>query len=178
MKNKIFGFTLIELLISTMIMSILIGIANVSYAAIRSYWSAEETRAALYSGFITAKTQAMASGQNTVICPSTDGAQCSARPIWQHGWIIFQDENKNREIDAEDTPLLIQKALSSGITLSSNQGRPRLVFQANGSNGGTNATFILCDSRGPSKAKSLIISNNSRIRTAPADSIAAEQTCI
>ena len=172
------GFTLIELMISILILSILLTFMNYSYSGVRNYWATEETRAALYTGFITAKTQAMVSGQSMVICPSSDGLNCLSKPIWHHGWIIFQDSNKNREIDADEATLLKQPALSSGITLKSNQGRPRLVFQQNGSNGGTNATFIYCNNNDVNHAKNFIISNNSRIRTALADPIIAEQACI
>lgn len=172
------GFTLIELLICMAIISILMTIATVSYNGIRSYWAVEETRTALYTGFFTAKNQAFISGKSTVICPSSDGINCLTAPIWQHGWIIFLDNNKNREMDTGESTIFKQSALSDGIILKSNQGRPRLVFQANGSNGGTNATFTLCSNSDPSKAKNIIISNTARIRTAPINVVLAEQVCI
>ena len=177
MRKPEAGFTLLELLISTVILSILLALAGSSYSAFRAYCFAEESRTALYRGFITAKTQALVTGTQVVMCPSVDGAQCAPSPVWQHGWLVFQDLNQNRDIETGENVLLKQPALSKGISLTSNQGRPRLVFQPNGSNGGTNATFLLCDGRGPGKAKSLIISNTARIRTAPADPLMAEQTC-
>lgn len=172
------GFTLIELLVCTTILSILMSIATYSYNGIRSYWAVEETRTALYTGFFTAKNQAFISGKSTVICPSSDGVNCLSSPVWQHGWIIFLDNNKNREMDSSDISIFRQSALSDGIILKSNQGRPRLVFQANGSNGGTNATFTLCNNNDSSRAKNIIISNTARIRTAPINAILAEQLCI
>ena len=178
MKNRHCGFTLLELLISTAILCILLALAGSCFAAVRAYCIAEETRAALYNVFFTAKTQALVTGTQIVVCPSNDGASCMQAAVWQHGWLIFQDLNQNREIEVSDRLLFRQPALSRGITLTSNQGRPRLVFQPNGSNGGTNATFLLCDGRGPAKAKSLIISNTARIRTVPADPKMAEQSCI
>ena len=177
MRKSGAGFTLIELLISTVILSILLALAGSSYSAFRSYCFSEESRTALYRGFITAKTQALVTGTQVVMCPSLDGAQCAPSPVWQNGWLVFQDLNKNRDFEAGEVTLLTQPALSNGIRLTSNQGRPRLVFQPNGSNGGTNATFLLCDGRGPGKAKNLIISNTARIRTVPADPLRAEQTC-
>lgn len=178
MQTRNHGFTLIELLIGLAIMSILAALAGVSYAAVKSRWDAEETRAALYTGFFTAKTQALAGGIQTVICPSMDGRYCLASNQWQHGWIVFQDLNQNREHEADEARLKIQPALSRSIRLGSNAGRTRLVFQPNGSNGGTNATFTLCDGRGPEAARSLVISNTGRIRTAPANPAAAAQLCL
>lgn len=177
MKNNALGFTLVDVLISTFILSILLTLMNITYSAVNNYWATEETRAALYTGFITAKTQAMISGQSTVICPSSDGMNCLSNPVWQYGWIIFQDDNHNRERDFDEMTLVKQPALSTGITLRSNQGRPRLVFQQNGSNGGTNATFTYCNHNDVEHAKNFIISNTARIRTASADPNLAEQTC-
>ena len=177
MTKQALGFTLIELMISVAILSILSVLAISSYSAVTSYWQAEETRTALYTGFISAKTQAFNAGRTTVICPSSDGLSCMNSTAWHHGWIIFQDNNKNREMDADDQQISTQNALPDGLHLTSTSGRTRLVFQANGSNGGTNVTFTLCDARGANKAKSLIISNSSRIRTAAADPLTAEYSC-
>lgn len=178
MRTPKHGFTLIELLVATAIMAILTALATASYAAVKSRWDAEEARAALYTGFFTAKTQALAGGIQTVICPSTDGHYCLASNQWHHGWIVFQDANQNREHEADEARLKVQPSLSGHTRLGSNSGRTRLVFQPNGSNGGTNATFTLCDGRGPEAAKNLIISNTGRIRTAVADPASAAQICL
>ena len=97
MRTRNPGFTLIELLIATAVMAILTALASASYTTVKSRWDAEEARAALYTGFFTAKTQALAGGIQTVICPSTDGQYCLASNQWHHGWIVFQDLNQNRE---------------------------------------------------------------------------------
>ena len=178
MRTRNHGVTLIELLVGLAIMSILATLATVSYAAVKSRWDSEETRAALYTGFFTAKTQALAGGIQTVICPSMDGQYCLASNQWQHGWIVFQDLNQNREHESSEARLKIQAALPRSVRLASNAGRTRMVFQPNGSNGGTNATFTLCDGRGPETARSLVISNTGRIRTAPANPANAAQTCL
>ena len=123
MKNRHCGFTLLELLISTAILCILLALAGSCFAAVRAYCIAEETRAALYNGFFTAKTQALVTGTQIVVCPSSDGASCMQAAVWQHGWLIFQDLNQNREIEVSDRLLFRQPALSRGITLTSNQGR-------------------------------------------------------
>ena len=178
MRTRNPGFTLIELLIATAVMAILTALASASYTTVKSRWDAEEARVALYTGFFTAKTQALAGGIQTVICPSTDGQYCLASNQWHHGWIVFQDLNQNREHEMNEARLTLQRALPSRTRLGSNAGRTRLVFQPNGSNGGTNATFTLCDSRGPDAAKNLIISNSGRIRTATADPVMASQICL
>ena len=96
MRTRTDGYTLIELLISLAVLGILTALATASYAAVKSRWDSEEARAALYTGFFTAKTQAIA-GIYTVICPSNDGQYCLASNQWHHGWIVFQDINQNRE---------------------------------------------------------------------------------
>ena len=178
MRTRNNGITLIELLAALAVVAILTALATASYAAVKSRWDAEEARAALYTGFFTAKTQALVGGVQTVICPSSDGQYCLASNQWHHGWIVFQDLNQNREHEMNEARLMLQRALSSSTRLGSNAGRTRLVFQPNGSNGGTNATFTLCDGRGPEAAKNLIISNTGRIRTTAAAPATASQICL
>ena len=113
MRTRNHGFTLIELLVTLAIVAILTALATASYAAVKSRWDAEEARAALYTGFFTAKTQALAGGIQTVICPSMDGQYCLASNQWHHGWIVFQDANQNREHEANEGRLTVQRALSS-----------------------------------------------------------------
>mgnify|MGYP006170030997 CR=1 FL=1 len=52
-------------------------------------------------------------------------------------------------------------------------GRMRIVFQANGGNAGSNVTFTLCDGRGPRKAVHLVMANDGRLRSRPAEAEAA-----
>ncbi len=55
--------------------------------------------------------------------------------------------------------------------------RPRLVFQPNGGNAGSNVTFTLCDRRGAAKATTLVLANDGLLR-AGTPSAAAAEACL
>ena len=52
-----------------------------------------------------------------------------------------------------------------------------LVFQPNGGNAGSNATFTLCDGRGAARAATLVLANDGRLRGGTPTALAA-QACL
>jgi type IV fimbrial biogenesis protein FimT len=62
--------------------------------------------------------------------------------------------------------------------LHSTIGRTRIVFQGNGGNAGSNVTFTLCDGRGVTHARALILNNLGRLREASASAAEIASTCV
>ena len=121
--------------------------------------------------------RAALAGNRTVLCPSPDGAACSDDPDWSRGWLVFLDSNASRELEGGEPVLRQQPPLPGRVRLRSTAGRVRIVFQGNGGNAGSNATFTLCDGRGPARAVSLVMANNGRLRDGVPDADALAQTC-
>ena len=73
--------------------------------------------------------------------------------------------------------LRVEPALAGRVRLHSTVGRTRIVFQGNGGNVGSNATFTLCDGRGPARARALIMGNAGTLRDGVATQANLDATC-
>jgi len=171
------GFTLIEMLITAAIAALLFGIALPALSGGLEAARACDARSELLASLTTASQRAALTGQRSVLCPSTDGSQCSSGDDWSAGWIVFSDPNANRSHDPGETLLHQRGPLAGKVHLRSTVGRTRIVFQGNGGNVGSNVSFTLCDGRGPAKAVSLVISNAGRLREGVPTEAAIAATC-
>lgn len=171
------GLTLIELLIVIAIIGVLLGFGLPSYQGFIEAGRASAAKSALLSSLTATSTRAAVTGRHAILCASTDGQACSGDLDWSAGWLGFVDRNGNRSLDADESVLLRQPALGGKVRLHSTRGRTRIVFQPNGGNAGSNATFTLCDGRGPERAETLVISNAGRMRYGTPSRKTAAATC-
>lgn len=167
------GFTLIEALIVLAALSALLCVAVPSWRNASAAARAATAKAALTETWLGAVHHAALTGVEVVACPGAAGA-CRPGIDWSGGWIAFADLDGDRLHGPGETLLVGAPALEGGTRLRSTPGRTRLVFQPNGGNAGSNVTFTLCDARGPDQASALILSNQGRLRSAPASREAAE----
>jgi type IV fimbrial biogenesis protein FimT len=171
------GFTLVELLTCLAIASILLCVAGPACADLVQRSHAAAARAALLDSIARAVRHSALAGSEVVLCPGT-ATGCSATYDWSGGWIAYADSDGDRTRDAGETLLHVVPALASGIHLVTSSGRKRLVFQPLGGNGGSNATFTLCDQRGTGSAVALVLSNDGRLRAGRASAAAAQRCAI
>ncbi len=178
MQNPLFrrGFTLLELIIVVTVVSILLGIGVPSLREMRLNARMTANTNHLIGMLHLTRSEALRRHVRVVMCRSSDQQSCDGDEtrIWENGWIIFSDLNRNGQIDIDQGEQLIRVAgpLPGGMTLRSGgnykrhlaylpDGRPR------GSGGlGTN-TFTLCDQRGWVHARRVITSATGRVRTEP-----------
>lgn len=96
------GYTLWELLITLAIAGILGGLALPS---LQEALQRGQTRAVLQDWFHAiqyARTAALShANQHITLCGSPDGKRCDRD--WSQGWILFDDRNRNRQWDADET---------------------------------------------------------------------------
>lgn len=86
-RMRIRGFTLVELMVTIAIVAILAAIAFPSFqATIRSNRLATSSNE-LLATIALARSEALRSARGAGICPSEDGATCSAD--WNDGWIVW-----------------------------------------------------------------------------------------
>lgn len=172
-SRRVGGFTLLDLLIAMTILAILLGVAIPGLKNAVARVQAASARSAITTTLFDALRHATVLGREIVVCPASD-AQCIGGKDWSQGWIAFIDSDGNRLRSPDEQIVRQQEALPAGVRLHGTIGRPRIVYQPNGGNGGSNVTFTLCDRRGPKHALALILSNGGRLRSdRPAPAAAA-----
>lgn len=157
------GFTLIDMLIAVIILGLVLGIAipGVTHAVARV--RSVSARTALTAALFDAHRIATVRGRHVVVCAGTDTG-CSGGTDWSDGWIVFIDDDRDRQLGPKEHVVQREPELPRGVGLHGTLGRSRVVYQPNGSNAGSNATFTLCDRRGPQDAERLILANGGRLR--------------
>ena len=171
------GLTLIELMIVLAVAGILLGVALPAVSGGLEAARASEARAGLLSSLGAAATRASITGVHGVLCPSNDGLSCLDTPDWSGGWVTFMDSNASRDLEGGERILNVQAPLAGKVHLRSTVGRTRIVFQGNGGNAGSNVTFTLCDGRGPTRARALIMSNTGALHDGAATAANLAATC-
>jgi len=162
-KSINLGFTLIELMITLSVASILLSVAVPSYRSFVQDSLMITQSNSFYSALALAKSEAIKRNIRTTICPTTNGTSCIASTTWSNGWIIFVDNNNNKSVDADEQILQVTPAFTGGNTLTTTTNT--VTFRQDGFSPGSAATFSICDARGSSYSKSIILSNQGRFRT-------------
>ena len=165
MHRKPRGFTLIEAVICLVVAAILFGIAVGTWTEAAARVQSNAARNTMLASIETASRHALVAGSEVVMCPGKRDSGCSDSYDWSGGWIAFADIDGDRTRDPIDTLLCDEGPLDHRVRLLTSPGRRRLVFQPNGGNAGSNATFTICDTRGPADAEALVLANNGRFRS-------------
>ncbi|MBX3712832.1 MAG: GspH/FimT family pseudopilin [Lysobacter sp.] len=156
------GFTLLDMILTVLILALVLGIAIPGVSHTVSRVRAVSARTAITASLFDAHRNATVLGRQLVVCAGKDG--CSGSADWSEGWIVFIDDNRDRQRGPAERIIRHEAALPRGVGLRSTVGRSRIVYQPNGSNAGSNVTFTLCDRRGPQAAERLILANGGRLR--------------
>ena len=159
------GLTLVEALVAMAILALVLGLAVPAMSHASAAAHAGQAQAALFDTLVAAMSHATTTQVEVVVCPSVDGARCLGGGDWTGGWIAFADLDGNRERGTGETLVRRHGALPDDTHLRTSAGRPRVVLQpAGGAAAGSNATFTLCDARGPAQATALVLAGSGRLR--------------
>lgn len=166
--KRIAGVTLIELLIVISIIAVLTTMAMPALDGLKQSVASRSARSALSVSINQARIKAAMQGRQVVVCPSLNQNNCEHNLRWQNGWISFVDGNKNGEHDADEDIIGVTQAQPSGVVILSTSGRHRIRYQGDGTSDGSNLTLTVCDRRGVTSARTLVISNSGRLRSGTA----------
>ena len=156
------GLTLLELLATLSVaMVIAIGTAEFLPSIL------ENTRlVTAVNGFVAAlhlaRSEAVRRGRTVVLCPRRDDMTCGYSADWRNGWMLFASDNRERE--AHEPVLRTGMPLPHGLTMRSGNHRKRIVYQPDGSSGGSNSSFTFCGRHPRTAPRVICLSNSGRAR--------------
>lgn len=158
------GLTLPELLVSLSIVSTLTvsAVSHLNTLIQQNRMTTEVNH--FVAALQLARSEAVKHGRRVVLCPSRDATNCSTAPDWSRGWLLFASDDRERD---PDKPLLhAGMPLAAGIDMRSGNRRKRIVYQPDGSSGGSNSAFTFCDTRRQASPRVICLSNTGRPRLA------------
>ncbi len=162
-KQLTVGFTLIELMITLSVMAI---VATVGVPSFMSIIASNRVTAAS-NGMVTAlnlaKSDAIRSGQNSVLCKSKDAATCDAKLNWSDGWLLFNDTNGDQKKDTDERIIRSHAATDPSLSFIF-RGGDFVEFRPNGS---TNESGRFCfrNTYKDNNSRVVRITHAGRIRT-------------
>jgi type IV fimbrial biogenesis protein FimT len=130
------GFNLVELLVVISVASILMGLGVSSYRYVTNSSRVSSEINSLLGDMQVARSEAVKRGQTVTVCPSSDGATCTAS-AWSGGWIVFSDWTGNGLVDTSapdnDTILRIQPPWTGSDAIATNNVTIQFIsFNRNG----------------------------------------------
>ena len=164
--RKVGGLTFVELLVVITVAAILASIAFPDFVGlIKNNRSATEINDVL-SSLTLARSEAVKRNTSVAVCSSADGAAClDSGEAWQNGWIVFEDPDGNGVVADPADVISVYGELPGDRSLTFTP--EFVVYESSGmATAGGNSTFILCDDRGDSSARGLILSASGRPRVA------------
>lgn len=117
------GFTLVELMVTLAVAAIVLAVAVPSFGSLIVNNALTSEANQLVSAFNTARNEAIKLNQNTRLCHSVDGADCSAPDTdgWQ-GWIV---------VDINDR-VIASGFFSEKLSITATENTDVILFTANG----------------------------------------------
>jgi len=159
MKNRTqTGFTLYELLTTMLIVGVVLAIGVPNMRSFRENSRMTATANDLHSSFHLARSEATRSKTNITICASADSA--AAIPTcggeFEAGWVVFEDTDADRTVDAGEAILRRFPAVPADIDINTIGvgADDYFMFASTGlgrrdaANTAPVSVMVMCDSRG------------------------------
>lgn len=150
------------------VLAVLAGVGMPSFRDLQANQRMRSAGHSLIASFQQARLRAVSQAAQVIVCPSLDGQRCSGGLDWQHGWLIYDDRNRNRRLDPGEPVALSHGALPEGVKGRATVGRPQMIYRPDGSANGNPITVTLCDARGWRHGRAIVVNQGGRARTGPA----------
>lgn len=164
------GFSLIEMLVVVALIAVLLGVGAPAFLETVRDNRLRTELYALRATLTNARSEALSRRMPVFVCESADLTTCSSTGAWTTGYIAYADADGDtnpdadeifiaRQIDATDDMSLLFR--DAGGTAASNTR-----FSALGNSLNNNGTFVLCDERGATEARAILLENSGAARVA------------
>ena len=157
------GFTLVETVVTIALFATLAYLAFPTYSELVRQWRRDSATGNLSTSLQLARSEAIKSSRQIVVCPSSDEVTCAASTEWRNGWIVFVDDGagsqvnaKNQAHDSGERVLKVVPTLSSLSSLTSSGGVQWMQFLPNGlmrTGAAANITFTVTPSGATASTK-------------------------
>lgn len=163
------GFTLVELLMVLVVGVILLTIGAPAFNDTVKNNRLVASMNALSGMLGSARAEAIAQRATVTVCGSSDGESCDGE--WAQGWISFLDSATAPDtagvVDAGDTVLRRANAVPGTISVALAGADTTVSYGSQGfATTGANSTFRLCDDRGDTHGRALLVSSTGRVSVA------------
>jgi len=168
-RERTRGFTLVELMIALLVVGVALAVGAPSFSNLiknnRMLSLVYELRAVLSN----ARSEALAQRTFVTFCSSENGTSCSGE--WKNGYIAFRDTDGNGKVDNPTDPkgdqIFIAKVLDIDMKeFTYKYSQERVRFDPRGYATGFDGTFTLCDDRGATEARGVILTPAGIVRAA------------
>lgn len=166
--KRMHGQTLVELMVCLLIGGIILTSALPAFTS--TLQRSQQTQAVnqLLGALHYARGTAVMSRKTIALC--SGNAPCSPEQVWQSQLLIFDDLNKNGQLDNGEA-LLQQLPLPKGYSWrwSNFRSRSYLQFEADGTTRALNGTLTLCHADDPTRQIVINLTGRARTQAAPGD---------
>jgi type IV fimbrial biogenesis protein FimT len=156
------GLTLVELMV-TLSVALIVSFGTLEYLP---RFVQEGRMVSEVNQFVAAlqlaRSEAVKRGRRVVLCPSRDRVNCGNSQDWPLGWMLFASDDRER--DPNEPVLQAASLMGTGIDMNSGNYRKRIVYQPDGSSGGSNSSFTFCERRQRARPRVICLSGSGRPR--------------
>ncbi|MDH5454525.1 MAG: GspH/FimT family pseudopilin [Gammaproteobacteria bacterium] len=164
MKPRNKGYTLYELLMTLALVGIVLATGLPAFSGTLARQTQAVEINALFHAVHLARKESIMRRKVVSLCPSRDGERCDPATDWSHGWILFENSDRDSPPYVDPGELVLQThRVSPDVRIQANRAgfTLRATFLR-----ATNGTFVVCDRRNRVPAKGLVISYTGRPRVA------------
>lgn len=126
------GFTLIELLVTIALLAILVSLGVSSFTDTLRAWQRDVATRSFLSHAQMARSEAIKTSRQVVMCTSANGTACAGNTNWMQGWIVFIDDNANAGLDAGESILATRGRLAGLERMQTNNNISNFFFVPSG----------------------------------------------
>jgi type IV fimbrial biogenesis protein FimT len=158
------GVTLVELVSTLAVATLLLATGIPEFKHILASNTLTREINTMVTHLHLARSEAVKRGKRVVLCPSSNGFKCLTGIDWSQGYLLFVDQNGNREFDETELRLRHHVTGRSKPRITSTAGRRSITYRPDGSATGSNLSLTFCPAQQRVSPKAVIVSNTGRPR--------------